>query len=64
MTYKYGEHIEVTQDIVDGYLVLAVKGDYGEIDKPYGNTGCEWIVHMYSGKRLKLNERQIKHYGE
>lgn len=59
--FKQGQYVEFTQDIIDGYLVHAMKGDQGQIEKAYGNTGCEWIVYTTGGKRLKVNERQIKH---
>lgn len=59
--FKRSQYVEFTQDIVDGYVVHALKGDSGEIEKAYGNTGCEWIVYTTGGKPLKVNERQIKH---
>lgn len=59
--FKLGQYVEITQDIVEGYVVHALKGDQAQIDKPYGQSGCEWIIHTARGNRLKVNERQIKH---
>lgn len=58
--FNYSQHVEFTQDIVEGYRVLAMKGQAATIEKSYGNTGCEWIVHTTRGTYLKVNERQIK----
>lgn len=57
---KSGQRIQFTNDIVDGYTVHALKGEGGELVKPYGLSGCEWIVYTNFGKRLKVNERQIE----
>lgn len=60
-SFKQGQYVEFTQDIFEGYVVHALKGDAGEIEKAYGNRGCEWIVYTTRGTRLKVNESQIKH---
>jgi ribosomal protein L21E len=56
--YKYGQLVELTIDIIEGYVVHALRGDTGEIVKPTWSDG--WIVHMgRTGKLLRVTSDQI-----
>lgn len=57
-TYRYGQLVEITTDIIEGHVVHALKGDTGEVIKPAWSNS--WIVHMTrNGKLLRLNADQL-----
>lgn len=57
--FKQGQLVKVTKDIVEGCVCYAEAGDYGEVIKPFGQSGKEYLIHMASNKILKLNTSQF-----